>query len=780
VTARRAGLVVLMGVLLLLQLAGGRTGAAAADGSQPYAADHVVVVGVPGLAWSDVSEEGTPELWDLAGKGAIGALTVRAARSLTCVLDGWATLGAGNRARFPGPQEPDPAQPVPGDDEEAVVGPEGPTTLCDRQQLLVNVSLAEPAQAVERVAEDDRTRQFGSEPGALGTAVGCATAVGQPAALAVAGPGAEVTVTPEVPAGDVAALLRDCPLSVVNLEDLVDTADRGPTDAERPLTDDTVSTERAKALADLDATVRRIREAADELPGQTLLVVAGVSETDDDRARLHTAIAVGPGFEAGTWLTSASTGREPYVQLIDLAPTALRALDRDVPASMNGQPMRAVGDRPGLGQAVDRLEELNVAARAHFKSTGILFWSLVAGVAAVVGLGVIVLGRRPGTGRTGGRPRRLLRTGALVVAAVPVATYLAGLVPWEAADSPRLVLLSAVLGADLLVVLLAAAGPWRRRRLGPPLVVLAVTAGTLVLDVLTGSTLEMNGLLGYDAIVAGRFTGYGNLTFGLLSVAVLLLTAAGATALGRRAPADRRRVVAVTVAAVGVISVAVIGLPSLGRDFGGVLAALPGFALLGMLLTRTRVTVVRAVAVLGAAVLAVGSVAVLDWLRPADERTHLGRFVEQVLSGEALTVVLRKAQANLDILLGSPLVWTLPGALVAAVWLLRRGGWLRTHRTPDGGTQLPGGLGAGDVAALRAGLLAVGVSLLLGAAVNDSGVAVPATAAALLVPLLVWLVAAPGAGAASASSEGDAPRSGPADDADRVTVVSRGSTVRNA
>jgi hypothetical protein len=239
-------------------------------------------------------------------------------------------------------------------------------------------------------------------------------------------------------------------------------------------------------------------------------------------------------------------------------------------------------------------------------------------------------------------------------------------------------------------------------------------------------------------------------------------------------------VVAVTVAAVGAVSVAVIGLPSLGRDFGGVLAALPGFALLGMLLTRTRVTVVRAVAVLGAAVLAVGTVAVLDWLRPADERTHLGRFVEQVLSGEALTVVLRKAQANLDILLGSPLVWTLPGALVAAVWLLRRGGWLRTHRTPDGGTQLPGGLRAGDVAALRAGLLAVGVSLLLGAAVNDSGVAVPATAAALLVPLLVWLVAAPGTGAASASSEGDAPRSGPADDADRVTVVSRGSTVWNA
>jgi hypothetical protein len=782
VTSLRARLVVLLlGILLAPLLAAGGP-AAAADAANPYAADHVVVVGVPGLSWTDVSGQRTPELADLAAHGAIGSLTVRAARSLTCVLDGWASVGAGNRARFPGPEEPEPAPAEPANGDQ-VVGPEGPNTLCDRQQLLAAVTLAEPEQAVERIAEDEGTRRFGAEPAALGTAVGCGTAVGRPAALAVAAPGVDVTVADRPPSDGaaLAALLRDCPLTVVNLPDLVNTADLGPTEAERPLTDATVPAERTEALAHLDRAVARIRTAVEELPGDTLLLVAGVSETDDERARLHAAIAVGPGFDRGTWLTSASTGRQPYVQLIDLAPTALRALGRDVPASMNGQPMRATGERPALAQAISRLDELNVAARAHFKSTGILFWILVIGVAAVVGSGVLVLGRRPGGGRPGRVPRRILRLGALVVAAAPVATYLAGLVSWEGTGSPRLVLLAAVLAADLLVVLLAAAGPWRRRPLGPALVVLAVTAGTLVADVLTGSNLEMNGLLGYDAIVAGRFIGYGNLTFGLLAVAVLLLTAAGATALARRVPAERRRTALIgTVTAVGVLTVAVIGMPSLGRDFGGVLAALPGFALLGMLLTGTRVTVVRLAAVLGAAVLAVGSLAVLDWLRPAADRTHLGRFVEQVLSGEALTVVLRKAQANLDILLGSPLVWTLPSALAAAYWLLRPGGLLRTHTTSAGGTQLPGGLHPDDVAVLRAGLLAVAVSLFLGAAVNDSGVAVPATAAALLVPLLVWLAAAPGTGAAGRSSEGNAPRSGPADDGDRVTVVSRGSTVWNA
>jgi hypothetical protein len=288
--------------------------------------------------------------------------------------------------------------------------------------------------------------------------------------------------------------------------------------------------------------------------------------------------------------------------------------------------------------------------------------------------------------------------------------------------------------------------------------------------------MELNGLLGYDAIVAGRFTGYGNLSFGLLSGSALLVTAAAATAVGRRV-GGARRVTGGIVLLVGLVTVGVIGAPGLGRDFGGVLAALPGFLLLAMLLTRVRVTVVRLALVLAAGVLAVGTVAVLDWLRPAAERSHLGRFVEQVLTGEAWTVISRKAQANLDILLGSPLAWMLPVALVAAVWLLHGRGVLRRARPGDPG---PAGMSADDVSVLRSGLLASALSLALGAAVNDSGIALPATAAALLVPLLVWLAAAPSGTTPGTGEIGDAPpRSGPVDDPDRVTVVSRGSTVWN-
>ena len=771
---------------------------AAEDGG--YAADRVVVVGVPGLAWSDVDPERTPQLWALAERSAIGAVSVRAARSTSCLLDGWATLGAGNRARHPGPDEPSPPVPlptVPLPEEQAGPpadpgSPPGPgpgsgtppapvdTSLshCGLQEQVADVGLTDPLSTVAQITADDATARFGAEPGALGEAVGCAGVAGRAAVLAVARPGVRLTSADALPRAPAAltGLLSACPLTVVSLDDL---ADAGAPGAE-PTDTGTEPARRATALARIDDSVGRLQAAVAALPGETLLLLQGISEVNDGRAQLHVGIAAGPGFSSPAWLSSASTGRTPFVQLIDVAPTALRALGRAPVPSMNGQPVQASGSRPALDDAVAELRRANTAATVHYRSTGTFFLVLVAVNTLVVGLGLLTLGARrradPGSPARE-RLRGPLRAVSLAVAALPVATYLANLAPWERAPAPRMALAGAVLAATVGVAAVAGLGPWRRPRLGPPTAVLAITLGTLLGDVLTGSHLELNGLLGYDPIVAGRFTGYGNLTFGLLSVSALLLTAATATALGRRVPAARARVVvAGAVLGIGLVTVGLVGAPAFGRDFGGVLAALPGFLLLAMLLTGTRVTVGRMAAVLAIAVGAVGTLAVLDWLRPVAERSHLGRFVEQVLTGRAWTVIGRKASANLDVLISSALSWMLPIALLAAVWLLRPGGLLRS--TVGTG---PAGLPARDAVVLRAGLLCSALSLAIGAAVNDSGMALPATAAALLVPLLVWLAAARRpAGADGEEPPGGAPGSGPAEGPHRVTVGSRGSTVWNA
>ncbi|MCZ2805778.1 hypothetical protein O2W18_11745 [Modestobacter sp. VKM Ac-2983] len=797
--------------LVLLALVGGllvgTAGPVAAASAEPWSATRVVDVGVAGLTWSDLDPERTPELWALAQESAIGVLSVRAARPTTCLLDGWATLGAGNRARYPGPVEPVPpvslpSVPIPDEDVAAPGGAaaeEGPAAVqpdtrlswCGLEEQVADVGLAEPRQTVARVAADEATARFGAEPGALGEAVGCSTVVGRAGSLAVAGETGEFTVRDRLPTepAEVAALLAECPLTVVSLDQF--------TDAGAPAVEETDTgtqpSRREAALAVIDQTIGRLRDAVAELPGDTLLLLQGVSEVNGGRPQLHVGLASGPGVPPG-WLTSASTGRVPFVQLIDVAPTILRALGLDPVPSMNGQPFRVAGDRPDLATAIAELEQINTRAVVHYRSTSTTFWLLVLLNGALVALGMLGLGgwasgwlpgrargRRRVRGwlqrRTPGRRRTAaLRVAALAVAAVPISTYLANLVPWELSSAPRAALAGSVLGCTLVVTAVAALGPWRRTRLGPAIAVLALTLATLVADVLTGSHLELDGLLGYDAIVAGRFTGYGNLSFGLLAVSSLLLTAAAAASVARRVRAPGRRHWLLPVLVAGVGTVVVIGAPSLGRDFGGVLAAVPGFLVLGMLLGRIRVTVVRLVAVLAVAVLAVGTVAVFDWLGPAEERSHLGRFVGQVLDGQAWTVVSRKAQANLNILLGSPLAWMLLVALVAGVWLLRPGGLLRSR---------PGrpaaGLPVADVRALRAGLTAVALSLTLGALVNDSGVALPATAATVLVPLLVWLVAgAPGDEQAGRPSPDQAPASAPEAPGTRVNVGVRGSTGRTS
>ena len=70
-------------------------------------------------------------------------------------------------------------------------------------------------------------------------------------------------------------------------------------------------------------------------------------------------------------------------------------------------------------------------------------------------------------------------------------------------------------------------------------------------------------------------------------------------------------------------------------------------------------------------------IAFLDWLRPAESRTHLGKFVQQVLDGDGLGVVGDKLGANLKLVFGTPFSPLVPIALIALIWIvamMSRGG----------------------------------------------------------------------------------------------------------
>ena len=102
----------------------------------------------------------------------------------------------------------------------------------------------------------------------------------------------------------------------------------------------------------------------------------------------------------------------------------------------------------------------------------------------------------------------------------------------------------------------------------------------------------------------------------------------------------------VAVAAIGFGIVICEGWPSMGSDFGGVIALTPPVLWLLLVLSGVRITWPRLLALGGAAVVAIGLISVLDWLRGPDRRSHLGNFVQRILDGDALDVVARKAVAS--------------------------------------------------------------------------------------------------------------------------------------
>ena len=686
----------------------------------------VVLIGVAGLEWPDVTAEDMPTLYDMTGSRAAASLTVRTVRSRTCVIDGWLTVSAGSRASdlydTDGDDENDrfcrrPPDPSATDDGGVVVP--GWTGLQQQQD------------------ENSYNAQIGLLGDRLAETGSCGTAVGPGAAMALADSTGHVSSYQPLSAGVDRSLLSECPLTVVDLGGLPPPTPAGSEEAEEQAQRET----RRQVARGID---RLVADIVAELPADTAVLIAGLSDSwatavplpeepsPVPPAGLRAALAAGPqvgGGEFGAeWLTSASTHWQGLVQLTDVAPTLLAYAGAEHPAQdFSGRPWSTGGTHPGTSEeTISALVGVDRGADIYRTQSGPFFQILGIGHVAIA-LGAFVLLRRRGeTSRSA--ILRVVQVVALAAAAAPVSSYLANLSRWWRQDQPSLVLWSSILAFTLVLTVAALAGPWRRRLYGPPGVVAGVTATVLAVDVASGSTLQQSSLLGLSPLVAGRFYGFGNIPFAIFVVASLVAAAALGQWLIDRGRS--RRVAAGAVAAVGLVAVVVDGSPQAGADVGGILAAIPGFAVLVMGTVGTRVTALRiALAGLGATVLFF-VFAWLDWLRPPGSRTHFGSFFADVLSGEALTVILRKAEASIGTLSRWPSYgWIVPIAYLVIIWLMRS-----------------------DVAGVRATVRGwplmpymVWSALLAGAAgfaANDSGIIVPALLLTVGVPLGVTAVAA--------------------------------------
>jgi hypothetical protein len=648
----------------------------------PAPARHVVIVGLSGLRWSDVSQAATPALWRLAGQGSVGSLVDYAVLPLTCPADGWLTLNSGTRAQS--------------DHTDAGCG-----------TFPAVVRAGSGAEMPGLAALISYNKQFNNNPswGLLASAASCATAVGPGAALALADSTGHVASYLPSPADLSAAVLSRCPLTIVDLGNLG-------------------STERSSALASADSELARI--VADLPPGTTVLVTAPGATVKPPH--LQVTLVSGPGYQAG--LLEASSTRQPgLVVLTDLTPTVLRWLGHGVPPGVVGAQLTR-GQRGDLAATVTSLAGRDTAEQVWRSTHNAFFWTYaLADVVVFCAIGLAFWGAAAERRR---RRARWWRVAGVFAVSLPVGTFLADLAPWWRWPHPAAWLYGVAVAVAAVIGIAALLATRRSDRLAPLGVVCLLTVIVLGLDVMTGSRLQMETPFGLSLLEAGRFYGIGNEALGIYGITALFGAAWLALMAQRRYPSSRRPAL-LAVSLVGLFAVFASGWPGFGGKVGGTIAMVPCFALLGMAVAGIRLNWRRVllVAVSGLALFAV--FALISYFTSITGTSDIGRFAGDVLHGHAGGVLLRKIHSNIGSLSVNAFSPVIPIVVVLTGLMLWRPSWFALKTVPLAYAAEP---------LLRPVLAVLWLMPVLGWFADDSGVIVPAAALPLALPLGIAIAAA--------------------------------------
>ncbi|GAA1679345.1 hypothetical protein GCM10009745_23950 [Kribbella yunnanensis] len=625
----------------------------------------VVVIGVPGLTWHDV--QASPELTALVNQSHVGSITVKSAGPNTCPVDGWLTISAGTRAWG------------------SVLG-----QPCAQLPAVTDGKIADWQTYVDRQAQ----HHTGAPLGRLGQAGYPMCGFGPGAAVALAR--TDGTVNNWWPQFDQQRLASNqC------RDAIIDAGAMPPREGRE---------EARRKVAELVAQAR----AAD---GWVLLV--GVAQ---ELANAHQEPLVAmqlPPDDGPRWLTSDSTRRPGLIQLTDVTATILRGREAptvdpagaETAGPLDGTPIGFDGDRHTDAAAVIE-DRLDTNQRFEQPRPMLVAVSMTILVAELLALAWFWFTRSP-------RARRTFNFTLLTQGGFFIAVFLSTATVWWRWPAPGFSLYCVVLGISALFAVLTQVFLKSYAFLGIALAAYAI----LLVDGVLGTPLQFGSMFTDGPVIGGRFYGFGNSTFATLAVAALVVAGWAAQKL-----IDKSRVqAALAVLAIGGAAIVVDGRPGWGTDFGGIIALTPAVLLMAWLTWRGSITFRALIGVGVAGVLAVTAVAFLDYLRPADERSHFGTFFARLLDGDVSDVLIRKLQMALAFFNG-PAGWAMLVGVVLAMLATVLPGRVPFPAYRSFYTSLP---------MIRPTLLALSTCGLVGMLLNDAGVALPAIMTGFAAPLLV-------------------------------------------
>jgi hypothetical protein len=445
-----------------------------------------------------------------------------------------------------------------------------------------------------------------------------------------------------------------------------------------------------------------ITQLADRKDITTIVTGVGPAAGSDDPSlqviyRLGTTL---PG-----WLTSASTRREGIVTLTDLTRTLI---DFGAPGStvaVDGSPFAVYGADLTL-DAIDAKID-SIAALSDAAPIGYLVLGLGGSVLFVIMVVDVLRGRFL-------LPKLILTFDGVVLAAM----MLTGAVPWQNSGSPGLVV-GLVVAAWSVTLTALALFLGRLAQVPNIIAATALTVATFTIDAALGAVMQPGSLINSRPIFGLRWYGFGNVTFAGYATAGLFL--AGYVA-HRCLVASRRTAAIAAVGAIGFGIVICEGWPSMGSDFGGVIALTPAVLWLILALSGVKITWPKLLVIAGSALLAVAVISVLDWLRGPDRRSHLGNFVQRIIDGDALDVISRKAVASAETVASIVGI----GSLLIGVVL-----WIVIFRYVVPRV-------SSDFTTIRSALIAMLIVAIVGTLLNDGGIFVWLTVTGQVTAVMGW------------------------------------------
>ena len=673
----------------------GETETTGEAGSASLLAD-VVVIGVPGLRWSDV--QASPELTALVNEANVGSISVKTSSDQTCPIDGWLTISAGTRAWGSEPGQACPELP-------AVQGGRlaGWQSYLDLQAE--HHTDAEPGRlgalgnrlcgfgpggAVAVARPDGTVAQQGGS--------GTGPASGEPAGASGSGGGAVAQEPARWWPAFEPGLLAGCNDAVVDAGAL-------------PLREGRA--EAVKRVADIVAQARA--------QGRWV-VLSGISEEAAGAHRETLVTMQLPPDDGARWLTSASTRRPGLVQLTDLTATLLSDSAPDAP--LDGSEITVTGDRHIDAAAVieDRLDTNQRFEQPPEMLLPVGLTLLTVQLLAIAWYKV----------RHTRRARRAVLGALLTQGGFFSAVFLSTVTNWWRWPEPGRALYAVTIAISVAVAAASYLLLKRRAVVG----VAAAAYVVLLVDGVLGTPLQVGSMFADGPVVGGRFFGFGNSTFAALAVATLVTAGAA----GRRLLPRSRTRAALAVLAIGLAAVVVDGMPGWGTDFGGVIALTPAVLLFAWYTWRGSVSWQAVLGIGLTGFVAVATLALADYQRPPADRTHFGAFVARLLDGDVGNVFARKLEMSFGFLTG-PAGWAMGLAVLAAM-----AACVVPQRVPAESYRR-----FAEAPLVRPGLLALALCGLIGWLLNDAGVTVPAIMTGFALPLIVAQLLLRRADAATAS-----------------------------